>query len=62
MLTEHKNRVKRVLERLCRVGLHPDINRCEFHVQEAKYIGMVITVDDLRMDTEDVDYLRLADT
>ncbi|KAI0995203.1 hypothetical protein K3495_g12979, partial [Podosphaera aphanis] len=39
---DHLNKVRLVLERLGRAGLKLDIEKCEFAVQEIKYLGFVI--------------------
>ena len=52
---EHEQHVKRVLERLDHAGLQVDIGKCEFSVQEVKYLGLIVTTNGLRMDPEKVD-------
>lgn len=49
-LKEHKEHVKQVLQRLREYGLQADIAKCEFHVQEVKYLGLIVSTDGLRMD------------
>ena len=39
---EHKKPVKTVLDRIQTAGLQLDIDKCEFKVQETKYLGLII--------------------
>lgn len=40
--SEHREHVKKVLERLQSAGLHLNIDKCEFEVQSTKYLGFII--------------------
>lgn len=51
-LEEHKQQVKQVLERLRKAGLQVDIEKCEFHVTETKYLGLIVGRNGIRMDPE----------
>lgn len=53
-LEEHKVHVASVLEKMAKAGLQLDIDKCEFHVQETKYLGLIIGKDGIRMDPEKV--------
>ena len=35
-------------------GLYLDINKCQFHVQEVKYLGLIITTEGLKMDPKKI--------
>lgn len=52
---EHKVHVKKVLIKLKEAGLFLDINKCEFHVTEVKYLGLIITTDGIKMDPAKVE-------
>lgn len=52
---EHIEHVGKVLEQLKKAGLFLDINKCQFHVKEIKYLGLIITVDGLKMDPRKID-------
>src|SRR5271163_2167307 len=41
-LADHRNKVKKVLQRLRDAGLQLDIAKCEFEVQTVRYLGFVI--------------------
>ncbi len=47
---EHIQHVGKILEKLKQAGLYLDINKCQFHTQEIKYLGLIITTDGLKMD------------
>jgi predicted aspartyl protease len=49
-LAEHQIHVRQVLERLQQAGLYLKPEKCEFHVQEVKYLGLIITTEGIRMD------------
>ena len=49
-LTSHREHVRKVLLKLREAGLPVDIDKCEFHVQQVKYLGLIITPDGLKMD------------
>jgi transposase InsO family protein len=53
-LEEHQRHVREVLERLRKAGLQVDIEKCEFHVTETKYLGLIIGQDGIRMDPEKI--------
>ena len=54
-LIEHRKHVRSVLTRMRKAGLYADIDKCEFHVQETKYLGMIVSTDGLKMDPKKVD-------
>ncbi|POS83395.1 hypothetical protein EPUL_003076 [Erysiphe pulchra] len=47
---EHEEHVKKVLSRLSRSGLQIDIRKCEFHKKSAKFLGLIITAEGIKMD------------
>jgi hypothetical protein len=49
-LEEHERHVAAVLQKLETAGLRIDINKSEFHVQETKYLGLIITPEGIKMD------------
>ena len=49
-LEEHKIHVRRVLEALSEAGLHLKPEKCEFHRQQVKYLGMIVQHNGVRMD------------
>jgi len=53
-ITEHQKHVRLVLERLREYGLQIDISKCEFHVTEVSYLGLIVTTNGIRMDPKKV--------
>jgi len=53
-LKEHKEQVYKVLKALSQAGLHLKPEKCDFHKQEVKYLGFIITTKGIRMDPEKV--------
>ncbi|CAG8974418.1 hypothetical protein HYALB_00010058 [Hymenoscyphus albidus] len=53
-LLSHRAHVHQVLKALGEAGLHLDIKKCEFEVQEVKYLGMVISTEGVMMDPEKI--------
>ena len=49
-MKEHREHVRAVLTKLREAGLQADVDKCEFHVTETKYLGLIIGVDGIRMD------------
>ena len=54
-LRQHRQHVRKVLERLRQAGLQLDIGKCEFEVTSTKYLGFIIEAGQgIRMDPEKV--------
>jgi len=53
-LKEHKRHVRLVLDRLREAGLQVNINKCEFHVQETTFLGLLVLTEGLKMDPRKV--------
>src|ERR1700712_2552103 len=52
---EHREHVKKVLQRMREAGLQLDISKCKFEVQQVKYLGFIIEAGKgIRMDPEKV--------
>jgi hypothetical protein len=49
-LNDHWNHVLKVLEALSKAGLHLKPEKCEFHQQEVKYLGFIISTSRTKMD------------
>jgi len=49
---EHREHVRKVLNALQKAGLQININKCEFSVQETKYLGLIVSNKGLKMDPE----------
>jgi hypothetical protein len=49
-LNDHWNHVLKVLEALSKAGLHLKLEKCEFHRQEVKYLGFIISTSGTKID------------
>jgi len=47
---QHIEHVKQILEALTKAGLQVKPQKCEFHTNNVKYLGFIITTEGLRMD------------
>ena len=57
-LWEHKEHVRQVLSKLREAGLQVDIKKCEFHVEEVLYLGIIIGKHGIKMDPAKVAAIR----
>ena len=53
-LKEHHSHICQVLQRLREARLQADIDKCEFHVQETKFLGLIVSTEGIRMDPHKV--------
>lgn len=53
-LEEHREHVRKVLQRLKEAGLYMKAEKCEFHQTEVEYLGMIISVQGIKMDTKKI--------
>src|ERR1700688_1697943 len=53
-LKEHKEHVRAVITALKEAGLYLQAETCEFHKEEVKYLGLIVGVNGIRMDSEKV--------
>ena len=56
-LKEHKQHVRRVLERLRDAGLYLKPSKCVFHAQEVSFLGFIITPESVKMDSTKVEVI-----
>jgi hypothetical protein len=49
-LESHQKHVRWVLEATQKAGLQLDIKKCEFHVSEVTYLGLIISTEGIRID------------
>ena len=52
---EHSEQVLKVLTRLKDKRLQVDIDKCEFSVTEIKYLGLIVTTEGIKMDSEKIE-------
>ena len=53
-VSEHEDHVKLILDCLRRAGLQADINKCEFGVDDTKYLGFIVTTKGIRADPDKI--------
>ena len=53
-IQDHRSHVCQVLLRLREAGLQADIDKCEFHVQETKFLGLIVSTEGIQMDPQKV--------
>jgi hypothetical protein len=51
---EHQQHVRLVLDAFAKAGLHLKPKKCEFHQQEVKYLGLIISIEGIKMDPEKI--------
>jgi hypothetical protein len=51
---EHQEHVNWVLEAFEKAGLHLKPEKCQFHRQEVKYLGLIISTEGIKMDPEKI--------
>ena len=51
-LEEHIQHVRKVLERLKECGLYVKLEKCEFHTQETRFLGFIISPEGIAMDPD----------
>ena len=51
----HTEHVNKVLERLQKIELFLDIDKCEFFTTEMKYLSLIITIEDIKMNSIKID-------
>jgi RNase H-like domain found in reverse transcriptase/Reverse transcriptase (RNA-dependent DNA polymerase)/Integrase zinc binding domain/Integrase core domain/Aspartyl protease/Chromo (CHRromatin Organisation MOdifier) domain len=54
-LESHQKHVRWVLEATRKAGLQLDIEKCEFHVSEVTYLGLIVSTEGIRMDPHKVE-------
>ena len=57
-LREHKEHVRLVLAKLREFGIQADVDKCEFHVTETKYLGLIISTEGIKMDPAKVEAIQ----
>ena len=61
-LKEHRQHVQQILQKLQRAELQLDIDKCEFHVQEVKYLELIIGVDEIKMNSVKIETIQTWST
>ena len=48
-MREHREHVRAVLQKLREAALHINIDKCEFHIEEVLYLGMIVGRHGIKM-------------
>ena len=59
---EHHEHVRLVMQKLREAGLQADIRKCEFDVEETRFLGVIINGNGIKMDPEKVATILAWDT
>ena len=51
---EHTDQILKILHQLQEQDLHLDIDKCEFDSRKIKYLNLIVTSDDVKMNSEKV--------
>ncbi len=57
ILKKHRTHVKEVLDKLHKVDLQININKCEFEIQKISFLELLIFINDLRINSRKVDVI-----
>src|SRR5436190_15592513 len=49
---KHTNQILKILHQLQEQDFHLDIDKCEFNSREMKYLDLIVTSDDVKMNSE----------
>jgi len=55
---KHECHVQKVLERLRKAGLQVDIKKSEFNVTRTKFLGFIISTDNIKVNPEKVTVIK----
>jgi hypothetical protein len=51
---EHVQHVRKILQRLREANIQADVDKCEFHITETKFLRIIVDRDDIKMNFEKV--------
>ncbi len=51
---EHIQHVRKILQRLRETNIQADVDKCEFHTTEKKFLRMIVDRDDIKMNLEKI--------
>jgi hypothetical protein len=49
---EHIQHVRTILQRLREANIQANVDKCEFHIIETKFLEMIVSHDDIKMNSE----------
>jgi hypothetical protein len=51
---KHIQHVRKILQRLREANIQADVDKCEFHITETKFLEMIVDRDDIKMNFEKI--------
>jgi hypothetical protein len=51
---EHVQHVRKILQRLRETNIQADVDKCEFHTIETKFLSMIVNRDDIKMNLDKI--------
>jgi hypothetical protein len=51
---KHIQHVRKILQRLREANIQADVNKCEFHIIETKFLSMIMSRDEIKMNSEKI--------
>ncbi len=51
---EHIRHVRKILQRLREVEIQADVDKCEFHITETKFLEMIVERDEIKINSEKI--------
>ncbi len=51
---EHIRHVRKILQRLQEADIQADVDKCEFHIIETKFLEMIVDRDEIKMNSEKI--------
>ena len=57
-LQEHQDHVKSILAALTKQGLYLKLDKCVFHTEEVKYLGLIVGAEGIKMDQTKVESIK----
>ena len=61
-MKKHCQHVRKMLIKLREAGIQANIDKCEFHVTETKYLGLIISTKGIKIDLAKVDAIKQWDS
>ena len=55
---EHVDHIHSVLRRLWEAGLQADIQKCKFYIQKTKFLELILTTEELKMNSEKIEAIK----
>ncbi len=46
--------MRKILQRLREANIQADVNKCEFHIIETKFLEIIVSRDDIKMNSEKI--------